>query len=81
MSENGSTLARRQLGMYLREGREGCGFTLQQAAALIQRSTSTLQRIEKATVANLRDVDLEALCNIYGFDAQRTAAIEAGGTE
>ncbi|WP_280258686.1 helix-turn-helix domain-containing protein [Nocardia abscessus] len=76
MSENGSTLARRQLGKYLREGREGCGFTLQQAAALIQRSTSTLQRIEKATVANLRDVDLEALCNIYGFDAQRTAAMK-----
>ncbi|MEV6320778.1 helix-turn-helix transcriptional regulator [Nocardia sp. NPDC051787] len=77
MSENGSTLARRQLGKYLREGREECGLTLQQAAALIQRSASTLQRIEKGMVANLREVDLEALCKIYGFDANQTEAMKA----
>lgn len=76
MSENGSTLARRQLGKYLRDGREGCGLTLQQAAGLIQRSASTLQRIEKGIVANLREVDLEALCKIYVFDADRTAAMK-----
>ena len=57
MSEDGSTLARRQRGKYLRDGREGCGFTLAQAAALIERSGSTLQRIEKGTVAQLREVD------------------------
>ncbi|WP_280382375.1 helix-turn-helix domain-containing protein [Nocardia wallacei] len=77
MSETGSTLARRQLGKYLREGREECGLTLQQAAALIERSASTLQRIEKGAVAHLRDVDLEALCRIYGFDEDRTAAMKA----
>ncbi|MEV6338940.1 helix-turn-helix transcriptional regulator [Nocardia vinacea] len=76
MSEDGSTLARRQLGKYLRDGREGCGFTLAQAAALIERSGSTLQRIEKGTVAQLREVDLAALCTIYGFDPDHTAAMK-----
>lgn len=76
MSENGSTLARRQLGKYLRDGREGCGLTLQQASALIQRSASTLQRIEKGAMANLREVDLEALCKIYVFDADHTSALK-----
>lgn len=54
MSEYGSTLPRRQLGRYLRNGREECGLTLHQAAALIQRSASTLQRIEHGMVAQLR---------------------------
>lgn len=76
MSEDGSTLARRQLGKYLRNGREECGLTLQQASGLIQRSASTLQRIEKGAVAQLRDVDLEALCKIYEFDADHTAAMK-----
>ena len=76
MSENGSTLARRQLGKYLRDGREGCGLTLRQAADLIQRSASTLQRIEKGTVVHLREVDLEALCKIYDFSADHTAAMK-----
>jgi transcriptional regulator with XRE-family HTH domain len=81
MSEDGSTLARRQLGKYLRDGREECGLTLHQAAGLIQRSASTLQRIEKGTVANLREVDLEALCKIYVFDANHTAAMKALATQ
>ncbi|MEU1549298.1 hypothetical protein [Nocardia sp. NPDC005745] len=36
-----------------------------------------MQRIEEAAVANLRVVDLEALCTLYGFDAHRTAAFTA----
>ncbi|WP_067674873.1 helix-turn-helix domain-containing protein [Nocardia miyunensis] len=76
MSEDGSTLARRQLGKYLRDGRDECGLTLEQAAALIQRSASTLQRIEKGVVAKPREVDLEALCRIYEFDAEHTAAMK-----
>ncbi|WP_280273087.1 helix-turn-helix domain-containing protein [Nocardia wallacei] len=76
MSETGSTLARRQLGKYLREGREECGLTLEQAGALIERSASTLQRIEKGVVAHLREVDLEALCKLYGFSEERTAAMK-----
>jgi transcriptional regulator with XRE-family HTH domain len=76
MSEDGSTLARRQLGKYLRDGREECGLTLERAAALIQRSASALQRIEKGTVTKVREVDLEALCRICEFDADHTAAMK-----
>ncbi|BCK58449.1 helix-turn-helix domain-containing protein [Nocardia wallacei] len=76
MSENGSTLPRRQLGRYLRNGREECGLTLQQVGTLIRRSASTVQRIEKGMVANLREEDLDALCRIYEFDADQTAAMK-----
>ncbi|MBF6145026.1 helix-turn-helix domain-containing protein [Nocardia nova] len=77
MSEYGSTLPRRQLGRYLRNGREECGLTLHQAAALIQRSASTLQRIERGMVAQLREVDIEALCKIYGFEGDDVLAMKA----
>ncbi|MFX0580416.1 helix-turn-helix domain-containing protein [Nocardia nepalensis] len=76
MSEDGSTLARRQLGKYLRDGREGRGLTLHEAAKLIQRSASTLQRMEKGGMAHMRDVDIEALCKIYEFDADHAAAMK-----
>ncbi|MCM6777969.1 helix-turn-helix domain-containing protein [Nocardia sp. CDC159] len=71
------TLARRQLGKYLRDGRNALGLTLEQAGAAFQRSASTLQRIEKGVVVNLRDVDIEALCRIYEFDEEKTAAMLA----
>lgn len=77
MSECGSTLPRRQLGRYLRNGREECGLTLHQAAALIQRSASTLQRIERGMVAHLREVDIDALCKVYGFDEEASVAMKA----
>ncbi|NKY89625.1 helix-turn-helix domain-containing protein [Nocardia veterana] len=77
MSENGSTLPRRQLGRYLRNGREECGLTLHEAAQMIQRSASTVQRIEQGMVAHLREVDVEALCKIYGFDDDHAAAMKA----
>lgn len=77
MSENGSTLPRRQLGRYLRNGREECGLTLQQVGTLIRRSASTVQRIEKGMVANLREEDLDALCRIYEFSDEQTAAMKA----
>lgn len=80
MSDDGSTLARRQLGKYLRNGREECGLTLRQAADLIGRSSSTLQRIEMGTVA-ARDGDLDALCKVYGFDAGHTAAMKGLATQ
>ena len=76
MSECGSTLPRRQLGRYLRNGREECGLTLQQAAALLERSASTLQRIERGMVAHLREGDIEALCTMYDFDPEHAAAMK-----
>lgn len=77
MSECGSTLPRRQLGRYLRNGREECGLTLQQAAALLERSASTLQRIERGMVAHLREGDIEALCKVYDFDPGHSQAMRA----
>ena len=76
MSEQESTLPRRQLGRYLRNGRDECGLTLHQAAALIQRSASTLQRMERGMVANLREVDVSALCKVYGFDEEHTSVMK-----
>ncbi|GAA5042899.1 helix-turn-helix domain-containing protein [Nocardia callitridis] len=76
MSEDGSTLARRQLGKYLRNGREECGFTLQQVAELIERSASTLQRMETGVAAHIRTPDLEALCKIYGFGPEQSVAMK-----
>ncbi|MEV5651612.1 helix-turn-helix transcriptional regulator [Nocardia sp. NPDC052254] len=77
MSECGSTLPRRQLGRYLRNGREECGLTLQEAAALLERSGSTLQRIERGMVAHVRAVDIAALCKMYGFSDEHTKAMKA----
>ncbi|AHH19162.1 putative DNA-binding protein [Nocardia nova SH22a] len=81
MSEKGTTLPRRQLGRYLRNGREECGLTLHQVAAMIQRSASTVQRIERGRVAHLRGVDVEALCKIYGFDDKLGTAMKALATQ
>jgi transcriptional regulator with XRE-family HTH domain len=77
MSEDGSTLARRQLGKYLRNGRQERGLSLHEAAKLIQRSGSTLHRMEKGQVGELREIDIDALCTIYEFDADHTAAMKA----
>ncbi|GAA5046799.1 helix-turn-helix domain-containing protein [Nocardia callitridis] len=81
MSEDGSTLARRQLGKYLRNGRDECGFTIQQVAELIERSASTLQRIEKGTAVRIRTIDLEALCKIYGFGPEQLRAMKGLATQ
>ncbi len=61
----------------MRNGREECGLTLQEAAALLERSGSTLQRIERGMVAHLREVDIAALCKIYGFGDEQTKAMKA----
>ncbi|WP_051132941.1 helix-turn-helix domain-containing protein [Nocardia paucivorans] len=75
MSGDGSTLARQQLRKYLRNGREECGLTLRQAADLIGRGSSTLPRMEMGTMA-AREGDLDALCEVYGFDAEHTTAMK-----
>lgn len=70
-----STVPRRQLGRYLREGREAMGMTLDQAAELMQWGKSTLQRLERGNSDRIRDVDIKELCRIYGFDEDRTTAL------
>ncbi|WUD69909.1 helix-turn-helix domain-containing protein [Nocardia sp. NBC_00508] len=75
MSEIESTVARRQLGRYLRELRLQSGMTIAEAAELIERGSSTLQRLEKGTADRVRVHDVEALCRIYGADEIMTAAL------
>ncbi|WP_225727862.1 MULTISPECIES: helix-turn-helix transcriptional regulator [unclassified Nocardia] len=74
--DRSSTIPKRQLGRYLREGRDECGLTLEQAAKLIERSSSTLQRMEKGTLSKIVAVDLDALCALYDFNAAKTAAMK-----
>ncbi len=75
MAEEESTLARRELGKALRDGRVALGLSLEQAGAAIQRSASTMQRIEKGVIANVREVDIAALCRVYEFDDEKTATL------
>ncbi|WP_328399528.1 helix-turn-helix domain-containing protein [Nocardia sp. NBC_00403] len=70
-----STLPRRQLGRYLKEGRDAMGMTLEDAAQLMQWGKSTLQRLERGQSDRVRDVDVRELCRIYGLDDDRTAAL------
>ncbi|MET8878287.1 helix-turn-helix transcriptional regulator [Nocardia sp. NPDC004604] len=76
MSETGSTVPRRQLGRYLRDLRTQTGMTIPQVAKLIERSPSTLQRIEKGELPQkIRTVDIRELCSVLGADDTMTAAL------
>lgn len=70
-----STLPRRQLGRYLREGRESMGLTIVEAANLLQWGKSTLHRLERGQSDRVRVVDVRELCTIYGFDQRMTTAM------
>ncbi|MBF6086118.1 helix-turn-helix domain-containing protein [Nocardia cyriacigeorgica] len=75
MSETGSTLPRRQLGRYLRDLRTQTGMTIPQVAKLIERSPSTLQRLEKGESGRIRMVDIRELCKVLDADETMTAAL------
>ncbi|MEU0539364.1 helix-turn-helix transcriptional regulator [Nocardia sp. NPDC005978] len=75
MSEQGSTLPRRQLGRYLREGRMQCNMTIAEAAALMEWSESKLQRLETGNAEKIRVLDIRELCRIYDFDDEFSAAV------
>ncbi|MET9488167.1 helix-turn-helix transcriptional regulator [Nocardia sp. NPDC006630] len=75
MSEHGSTLPRRQLGRYLREGRMQCNVTIAEAAALMEWSESKLQRLETGNAEKIRVLDIRELCRIYDFDEEFTTAV------
>lgn len=72
----GSTVPRRQLGRLLRKLREEAGISVADAAAALERSAPTLWRIEKGTTP-MRAADVEAMCRLYGADAQTTQALVA----
>ncbi|MFI5715940.1 helix-turn-helix domain-containing protein [Nocardia sp. NPDC051750] len=75
MSESGSTLPRRQLGRYLRELRLQTGMTLAEAAQRIERSISTLQRLETGQCDRIRLIDVRELCGLYNADETETDGV------
>ncbi|QLY30028.1 helix-turn-helix domain-containing protein [Nocardia huaxiensis] len=75
MSDHGSTLPRRQLGRYLREGRMQCNMTIAEAAALMEWSESKLQRLETGNAEKIRVLDVRELCRIYDFDDEFATAL------
>ncbi|MGV9411180.1 helix-turn-helix domain-containing protein [Nocardia sp. NPDC003693] len=75
MSDHGSTLPRRQLGRYLREGRMQCNMTIAEAATLMEWSESKLQRLETGNAEKIRVLDIRELCRVYDFDGEFSAAV------
>ncbi|MEV6771808.1 helix-turn-helix transcriptional regulator [Nocardia sp. NPDC051030] len=75
--ETGGTLPRRQLGRFLREVREGAGFTLEQAAALMEWNKSTLSRLERGLTERIRVREVLALCEALGLDTEGVAVAKA----
>ncbi|MFC8525740.1 helix-turn-helix domain-containing protein [Nocardia sp. NPDC057227] len=60
-----STIPRRQLGRYLRDLRQEAGYSIANAARLIERGAGTLQRLEKGQAGRIRTLDIKALCQLY----------------
>src|SRR4051794_9264530 len=81
MSDHGSTLPRRQLGRYLREGRMQCNMTIAEAAGLMEWSESKLQRLETGNAEKIRVLDIRELCRIYDFDDEFSAALVGLATQ
>ncbi|MEV6065534.1 helix-turn-helix transcriptional regulator [Nocardia sp. NPDC052001] len=75
MSDHGSTLPRRQLGRYLREGRMQCNMTIAEAASMMEWSESKLQRLETGNAEKIRVLDIRELCRIYDFDDEFSSAV------
>ncbi|MBF6329865.1 helix-turn-helix domain-containing protein [Nocardia transvalensis] len=73
--DTGSPLSRRQLGRYLREAREAAGMTLQQAANLMEWGKTTVQNLETARNQKVHWRNVRDLCEIYGCNEDRTAAL------
>jgi len=73
-TSRGSSGKRRLLGEKLRGLRESSGLTLVQAAAEIGRSNPTISRIENGKRTALL-IELKALLDVYGADAETTAAL------
>lgn len=72
-----STLPRRQLGRFLRERRDAAGFTIADAAKLVDLSRAVLQRIETGQIQKVRRQDVEALCKTYDVgEAETRAAVD-----
>ncbi|AYF74743.1 XRE family transcriptional regulator [Nocardia yunnanensis] len=77
MSQNGSTIPRRQLGRHLRDLRQQAGMTIASVAKAIERGDSTVQRLETADPAvKIRLWDIEAICRVLGADDTTTEGLK-----
>ncbi|MBB5918725.1 transcriptional regulator with XRE-family HTH domain [Nocardia transvalensis] len=74
-ADPGSTVPRRQLGRYLREGRQACNLTLAEAARLMEWSEAMLQRLETGKLEKIRTHDVRQLCQLYNLDEEFAAAL------
>ncbi len=72
----GTTVPRRQLGRYLRDLRNQAGMTVDASAAALEWSAPKIWRIETAQTS-MRQLDVQAMCNLYGADAELTEALMA----
>ncbi len=78
MADNeSSTLPRRQLGRYVRDGRLASNLTIAEAARLMEWSEARLQRLETGNLPpdKIRTIDIRELCRLYSFDDTLTSAL------
>ncbi|MEO3816913.1 helix-turn-helix transcriptional regulator [Plantactinospora sp. B24E8] len=74
MTDNGSSVPRRQLGRHLRIAREQAGLSLEAAAQELEYSRTTMYRIESGSAA-ARKADVLLLCRAYGVPGEMTEAL------
>ncbi|MFI7664526.1 helix-turn-helix domain-containing protein [Nocardia sp. NPDC049526] len=75
MTDSGSTVPRRQLGRHLRDLRLQAGMTMPDAARLIERGKTTLQRLETGQTNRIRLLDIRELCAVYDAEEVVTAGL------
>ncbi|MFX0580092.1 helix-turn-helix domain-containing protein [Nocardia nepalensis] len=75
MTDSGSTVPRRQLGRHLRDLRLQSGLTMPEAAQLIERGKTTLQRLETGQANRIRLLDIRELCAVYDAEEVVTAGL------
>lgn len=80
MTHAGSSIPRRQLGRYLKQGREEAGLSLEAAGEALEWSRSTMYRIEGGGSA-VKARDVAAMCMLYGLSPEMTSALIALAAE
>lgn len=79
-NEMESTVPRRRLGRALRQLRIEANMTLEGAAQALQRNPQKMRRIETGTSA-ARQLDVRAMCELYGASPELTGALTALAAE
>ncbi|MGW4466729.1 helix-turn-helix domain-containing protein [Micromonospora sp. NPDC004704] len=74
MPNVGSSIPRRQLGRYLKQGREEAGLSLEAAGEALEWSRSTMYRIEGGG-SPVKSRDVAAMCLLYGTSPEMTQVL------